>query len=330
MSKYIKKNTKSMRYGLCMIMAVLLMTACSSEQNDDPVRRDDEGRVALQLTACMPTITVETVTRAAGNAWEANDAIGVFAVDHNRTTVTADGSNVSYQVASAGTGYQTFNPTGAPLYLPISGAAADVCAYYPYKNDVTDPTQVVIDLTDQTDQKAIDWMSSGRTQYTTQGGTTPITRENPTCQLLFSHRMCKIQFNITNGDGITAGDLANNPSMEVRGLSPVGYLNLLTGAVTINGGTTVVFHPQEMATAAGGYVKSFEATVLPQVAGDSQVTFVIGTSPQARYTFTLPGREFVAGKRYIYNVTVRNKAVSVTSTVTDWTAGVSGGGVVYI
>ena len=113
-------------------------------------------------------------------------------------------------------------------------------------------------------------------------------------------------------------------------MSPVGYLNLFTGDVTTNGGTTVAVAPQEMATAATGYVKSFEATVLPQVAGDCQVSFVIGLSPQATYTFTMPGQTFEAGKRYVYNVTVKNKAVSVTSNVVDWTAGINSGGVVYI
>ena len=289
-----------------MITAMLLMTACSSEQTDDPVRRDGDGRVALQLTACMPAITMDAATRASSNVWEANDAIGVYALQHNTSVVTQDGNNVSYTLAEAGgSGYKDFNPTGVPLYLPIDGSQADICAYYPYRNDITDLTRVAIDMSDQTDQKAIDWMGTGRTQYTTQGGSTPISRQNPSCQLLFNHLMSKVQFNIINGTGITAADLDENPSMQMIGLSTVGYLNLLTGAVNTNGGTTVPVAPQEMATAATGFVKSYEATILPQSAGSCQVSLTIGNGPTSTYSFIMPARTFLPGKRYIYNVTVK-------------------------
>ena len=314
-----------------MIMAVLLMTACSSEQNDVAIQKNGEGRVALQLTACMPAITTETVTRASGNQWEANDAIGVFALQHNTNQVTTDGNNVSYTVASTGSGYKAFNPTGAPLYLPIDGSQADICAYYPYQNTITYPTQVPVSMLDQTDQAAIDWMTSGRTLYTTQGGSTPITRQNPMCQLLFSHKMCKLQFNIVNDESVEDVDLTNNPLLQIVGMSPVGYLNLLTGGITTNGGNTTPVFAKEMGTAATGYKKSYEAIMLPQVAGDCQVSFILGTSPsQAYYTFIMPARTFEAGNRYIYNVTIRNKSVSVTSIVLDWITGMEASGTVII
>lgn len=307
------------------------MTACSSEQNDVAIQKDGEGRVALQLTACMPAITMDAVTRAAGNAWEANDAIGVFAVQHNTYQVTSDANNVSYTVASAGDGYKPFNPTGAPAYLPIDGSLVDIFAYYPYQNTITDPTQVPVSMLDQTNQAAIDWMTSSRTQYTEQGGATPISRQNPMCQLQFSHRMCKLQFNIVNDESVEDVDLTNNPLLQIVGMSPVGYLNLLTGGITTNGGNTTPVFAKEMGTAATGYKKSYEAIMLPQVAGDCQVSFILGTSPnQAYYTFIMPARTFEAGNRYIYNVTIRNKSVSVTSIVLDWVTGMEASGTVII
>jgi hypothetical protein len=300
-----------------MITAMLLMTACSGEQTDDPVRRDGDGRVALQLTACMPAITMDATTRASSNVWEANDAIGVFALQHNTSVVTQDGNNVSYTLAEAGgSGYKDFNPTGVPLYLPIDGSQADICAYYPYQSNITNLTRVAIDMSDQTDQKAIDWMGTGRTQYTTQGGSTPISRQNPTCQLLFTHLMAKVQFNIVNGTGISAADLQENPSMQMIGLSTVGYLNLLTGAVNTNGGTTVAVAPQEMTTAETGFVKSYEATILPQTAGSCEVSLTIGNGPTSTYSFIMPARTFLPGKRYIYNVTVKKSSPSLADAFT--------------
>lgn len=297
---------------------MLLMTACSSEQDDFTGLQQEEGRVALQLTARMPAITMDAATRASGNAWEVNDAIGVFALQHNTSVVTQDGDNVSYTLAEAGgSGYKDFNPTGVPLYLPIDGSQADICAYYPYRDDITDLTRVAIDMSNQTNQNAIDWMSTGRTQYTTQSGSTPISRQNPSCQLLFNHLMSKVQFNIINGTGITAADLDENPSMQMIGLSTVGYLNLLTGAVNTNGGTTVPVAPQEMATAATGFVKSYEATILPQSAGSCQVSLTIGNGPTSTYSFIMPARTFLPGKRYIYNVTVKiNSAPALNNAFT--------------
>lgn len=314
-----------------MITAVLLLTACSSGQDDALIPKDDGERVALQLTACMPATATEAMTRAAGNAWEANDAIGVFAVQHNTNQVTAGASNVSYTVASAGAGFKTFNPTGAPAYLPTDGSLTDICAYYPYQNDIADPTQVAISMLDQTNQAAIDWMLSGRTQYTELGGTTPISRQNPTCQLQFSHRLCKLQFNIVNDESVEDVDLTNNPQLQIVGMSPVGFLNLLTGSITTNGGNTTPVLAKEMATAATGYKKSYEAIMLPQTAGNCVVSFILGTSPtQAYYTFIMPARTFEAGNRYIYNVTIRNKSVTITSTTLDWITGMEASGTVVI
>lgn len=312
-----------MKYISYIAVAMMwLLTACSSEETG--ISTSEDVRVPLQLTADLGNASISVATRAANNAWAQGDAVGVYAVATGTTTAITDGTNVEYTASSAGTDNVPLAATEDPIYLPVDYSAVDVYAYYPRQNTVTMAGQL-ISVTDQSDQTAIDWLYTGRTQYTTQGGSTPITRDHPTCQLLFRHALCKLQFNL-KGEGITAQEFTDyNATMTIgSGLYTQGYLNLWTGALSMMSANTTTITPLKMASPATNYDMSFEAIVLPQTTtGAITVTIRLGGTPHADYTFTIPSSTaYEAGNRYVYNVTVRNKVVTVTSTITDWTTGV--------
>lgn len=314
------------RYGLNIMTAVLLLTACSSEQDDALRRGVDDGRVALQVSAAIPGVSIEANTRATGNAWAEGDAIGVYAFEAGTTTPLTNGTNKEYTTSQSGSTAAVFLPfavVGDPIYLPLDGTAAEIYAYYPRQNIMADPEAVAINVAVQSNQAAIDWMTTGRTTTTTQGGSTPITRDHPDCELQFSHRLCKLQFNL-KGEGITSQELEDNPPVIAAGLKTTGSINLMTGAVTATDGNATAINPLLMASPATGYDKSYEAIILPQeLAAPLNVTITIGTLAQSvTYTFAMPAQSFTAGNRYIYNVTVKNKKASVDCTIDDWTNGV--------
>ena len=312
-----------MKYISYIAFAMMwLLTACNSEEMGMPVGGGADGRVPLQLTADLGDAGISATTRAANNVWTQGDAVGVYAVATGTTTPITDGANVEYTASSSGTNVP-LAATNNPIYLPVDYSAVDVYAYYPHQNSVTMNGQF-ISVTDQTDQTTIDWMITGRTQYTTQGGSTPITRDNPTCQLLFRHALCKLQFNL-KGEGITAQEFTDyNATITIgAGLYTQGYLNLWTGALSMMSANTTTITPLKMASPATNYDMSFEAIVLPQTTtGDITVTIRLGGTPHADYTFTIPAGTFSPGNKYVYSVTVKNKVVTVTSTITDWTTGV--------
>ena len=312
------------RYGLNIMTAVLLLTACSSEQDDALRRGVDDGRVALQVSAAIPGVSIEANTRATGNAWAMGDAIGVYAFEAGTTDPLANGTNKEYTASQSGSTAAVFLPfavVGDPIYLPLDGTAAEIYAYYPRQNVIVNPEAVAIDVADQS--TAIDWMTTGRMATTTQGGSTPITRDHPDCELQFSHRLCKLQFNL-KGEGITSQELEDYPPVIAAGLKTTGSINLMTGAVTATGGNATAIHPLRMASPATGYDKSYEAIILPQdLAAPLNVTITIGTLAQSiTYTFAMPTQSFTAGNRYIYNVTVKNKKASVDCNIDDWENGV--------
>ena len=304
--------------------AVLLLTACSSEQDDALRRGVDDGRVALQVSAAIPGVSIEANTRATGNAWAEGDAIGVYAFEAGTTTPLTNGTNKEYTTSQSGSTAAVFLPfavVGDPIYLPLDGTAAEIYAYYPRQNVIVNPEAVAIDVADQS--TAIDWMTTGRMATTTQGGSTPITRDHPDCELQFSHRLCKLQFNL-KGEGITSQELEDNPPVIAAGLKTTGSINLMTGAVTATGGNATAINPLLMASPATGYDKSYEAIILPQdLAALLNVTITIGTLARSiTYTFAMPTQSFTAGNRYIYNVTVKNKKASVDCNIDDWENGV--------
>ncbi|MCS2714218.1 fimbrillin family protein [Bacteroides thetaiotaomicron] len=81
-------------------MVVLMMTACSNDKNETQV---NDGRVAVSFAGGI------TLTRATTDAWEANDGIGIYMLEHGTKTVADGAANRKY-VTTAGNG--EFTPAG--------------------------------------------------------------------------------------------------------------------------------------------------------------------------------------------------------------------------
>lgn len=289
-----------------------LMAACSSN-SEESVNQS----VALRIASSID-VSEQAVTRAANDAWEAGDAIGLYAVKTGTTTAITGGENVEFTTSVSastnnGADFKSFTAT-TPVYLPADGSAIDVYAYYPRQASVT-PAAQAIDVSDQTSQAAIDWMTTGKTDKTTQGGSTDITKANPTVQLLFAHRLVKLQFNLVHGTGMTAADITS-PTLSIAGLNTKANLNLYTGAVS-DLGTPAAIAPVAMSAPAAGFDASLEAIILPYTTtGTHAVTLTLGS---ATYTFNIEsGKAFAAGNKYIYNVTVNATGLTVTAAITDW------------
>ena len=73
---------------------------------------------------------------------------------------------------------------GNAVYYPEDGTAVDFIAYYPYDEQVTDHTQYVLDVTDQSRQQDIDLMAAVNL--------TGRTATSPTGNLQFRHLLAKL------------------------------------------------------------------------------------------------------------------------------------------
>ena len=337
-------------------LTAVLFAACSQDDTSlvqPGMQPSPSEAVPLEVTAALPGMEVSGQTRASETMWDKGDDIGIFAVTAGMLyNPIAGGTNIHYRASQgeetqpADTYYVPFAAYDSPIYLPTDGSAIDVYAYYPYipTAQLTNPGAHPVDITDQATQSAIDFMVTGRTPTTTQGGSTHISALNPSCELLFRHCFTKLQFNLAPGTGMTEDDITGATGGNVTTLAlqtglafkTKGLLNLYTGDVApLATDVGSAISPVEITPAVawpgtGGYTtaKTFEAIILPQAVPANMVTITItGASTYADYTFTIPATTYEPGKRYIYNIVVDPAQLTVTAAIEPWTIGATYNGI---
>ena len=297
-----------------------LLTSCSKDESEKG--RNDE-RVPLNIVASID-LPIEISTRAVETRWEDGDKIGVFVTVRNSQTIFEDngkkGENLPYTFDD-GTNYETygntyrlFTPNADKIYL--SSTPVDVYGYYPYKakkKDNTtelDPKFVEIDVSNQSSQKAIDFM---------RARTGNVSNSNISIALLFEHRLVKLVFNLKQGEGLLVDELrdATSLSMEIDNQPITATYNIYTDAFITSPGYNIIA-PVRTSSAPTGYVRTFEAIVLPNGANNPTsartvtITFFRNTKDQIVNTFTIPtSTYFTSGYKYEYNVTVNATSLQV-------------------
>lgn len=307
-----------MKKLIYILFGASLFVGCSSEDDSR-----SEERVPLRIAAGIE-MTAEGATRAVETAWEYNDKIGVFITDRISTTIYTDASsgspveakNLEYtfddgsNYETNGNTYRLFAPT-TKIYLPSS--SVDVYGYYPYtaKNDL-DPTAIEIDVSSQANQKAIDFM---------RAKTGNVSNSNTSVELLFQHRLVKLVFNLKQGEGLLEDELkdATVLTMSIGSQFTEATYNIYDDAFLIAGGQSLTdIAPVRASSAPTGFVRTFEAIVLPNFASNAaidrkvSITFYRKAEDTIVNTFTIPSATFFdPGHKYIYNITVNATSIRV-------------------
>lgn len=288
------KQFRTLAMGV--LAATFAFTGCSS---DDGVNSENgqATRVALQVTSGIQT-------RATDTDWEAGDKIGIYMLNGTETDTYL---NVPYTTAAAGED-AAFAPDDEVIYLPVDGTERDFVAYYPYAN-LTDGVYA-INLADQTDQSAIDFMQADKV--------TGKSRTDYRAAFSFNHRLSKIVVALRAGEGLTTADLAGL-SLSLTGQPTAGTFNVISGTAAVpaaDKGTITLL------TAADGTAS--EGIVFPS-ADYAGMEFVIATSSAGTYRWSLSDSQnatrFEAGKRYLYTITVKRTGLDVKASINDWDAG---------
>lgn len=302
---------KTVQLSFSALLALTFaMAGCSNDENLPTGENDN--RVAIRVSSNIDVTdgASKPGTRAANDAWEANDAIGIFMLNGSTTDTY---SNIAYTTAD---GNGTFAPQGTTIYLPVDGSGRDFVAYYPHQDGMTGSTYTV-DLSDQSNQSAIDFMSSEKengTNSTVKG----ITKSAPAVKFRFHHRLCKLSLSIKAGAGLTAADLSDL-TITLGGQKTAGTFDVLTsGAVTATGdGNQSV----TLKTAADG--QASEAIVMPSD-DFSGMVLTFATTNSGTYKWNVSSTsatKFEAGKVYKFNIIINKTGISVTATIEDWDAG---------
>lgn len=325
------------------MMGIVLLGACS----DDTEEGRSNERVALQIESCIEA-EVHASTRAYNDIWENKDSIGVFLTNTNTSNIYTDetgtrGSNLKYIIdkielytsdsiseTSNGTVFRNFK--GTDVYLPTT--YIDAYAYYPYKtqdgnHDGIDdwlPTAIPINVSDQTNQNAIDFMCTDLTND--EANWKRLSKNSSTARLRLKHMLVKLKFNLKVGSDLLPTEITITEYNEGR--LKVGVGNMPTTATcnvfsatsaNYSNNATIYAVPVAAKDITAGYQMTFECLVLPTTTPHT-VTVTIGTTSN---TFTICDgidtdvTAFEAGHLYTYNVTLNATSIRVETDMNRFT-----------
>lgn len=300
-----------------LVALTLAFAGCNQDENLPGGNTDD--RVAIRVSSNIDVtdgVMKKTITRAANDEWNRADQIGIFMLD-NTGAVDDKYANIPYETASEDGNFAPL-PDGEVIYLPVDGSDRNFVAYYPYRANVSNGNTYEIDLSNQSPQEAIDFMTAGKVKG--------INKTAPTVNFHFRHRLCKLRLTIGVDESFTTGLSAlENLKVELTGQRTEGSYDVLTdGAMPTTKGNSNI----ELKTAANG--ETSEAIVFPsEDFNDMQLKFYVKneTTP---YTWDLKNSEkatkFEEGKEYIYNITIKKTGINVTATIENWGEGNGEGG----
>lgn len=261
-------------------LALLALTACNKDCKDAALQQE-----AMQFGSNIPALNL----RMAGNAFEANDAIGIS------MTGDATATNVEYKT-TAGGATATFAPAATGLTF-AEGQTVNFVSYYPYSANAT--TDLAIDLTnDQTDVLYSNNLTGIKTAKAANGA-------NHVLQ--FTHKLALVSFTMT---GLPAGTTITLAQLE--GIVTTSSMKIADGTLT-NGTATAT---QKIQLSAGTFAPTI---VIP--ATNANAKLVIKLSDGKSYSYTFPSLALQSGKNHKFNVTLASGAITVDQVngqITDW------------
>ncbi len=273
------------QHKLCRIVyfMIALLTFNSCQKNDARIEQ-----AALQFT---PTIVGQINTKATGTSWDKNDQIGVYMIKTGQPLSTPSIVNE--------TNNHLFTINGAvfqsksPIFLP--NEEVDFIAYYPYKS-ITD-FQYPIDLTDQTNLPALDFMYANNAKN--------INKTNNSVPLNFVRQLSKvtIHLSITN----TAALEANQITVKMPTINTQATFDLTSGKLTVN--TSEKKDVQGQVAVNINKTATIEFILLPgeDITGKA-IKFIAPNGDS--YTWTVPQNQnlknLIGGNSYSFDIKIDN------------------------
>ena len=269
------------------------MVSCNTE---DTASTTANGKVAVQFTG-----GISVNTRASGLAWADGDRIGIF-MTGTKQALSADAikegvDNVCYQTS----GSIAFSPIsgGKTIYYPIDG---DVDFYSYYPQTTVSNYKVALNVADQTNQEAIDFMYAK---------TTGCNKATPQVDLRFSHMLSRLILNVQPGNGLTEDDL-NKLKVTIKDQNTTATFNLADGVISGDG------NPANIKMKAVQVGKRYEAILLPTASKIREIEFDLDNGYDAPFVWKMDS-ELKGGNLYNYTtVKLTRSTVDMSGTIESW------------
>lgn len=289
---------------ILLTLATIALTACNGEETS----AENGGKVALQVTGGIQT-------RAADNQWQANDAIGIYMLKAGSTDISESAKNRKYTTSDGGSAF--IASSGQTIYFPVDGSKVEFIAYYPYQT--LDNGTLMVNVSNQGDLSLFDLMTAS----TKSTDNAPLDKNHPQVAFDFSHRLTKIELNISAGNGLSSADLKGikveithqrtngsyDPQYDVQGVNATPVQTIMMNTNEAGTSSQAILLPN---TAADG--------INPVISG-RELLFTLAATGEV-FRWTIPDTKlFQAGERNIYNITINRTSINVTATITNWNNG---------
>ena len=323
-----------MKNKLMILLALspVLLASCSKD-TDESVQAQLEP---IKLGTAMQTVTRGNSQTLQATELEAGQTVGIYVYpkDETEKTGTYGYENIAYTVTGSAGDLAIVTASQQPYYPEQKNQNVDIYAFAPQVytgtaalNTLT-AQNVFTTANDQTldaNYKASDfvWGKAANVAPQTVSGNSRVT-------IPLSHKLSKVNINITWGTGLTQ-DLLTSASIKLNGVQLKGTINFTTGAVTPSTGTNPA--SAVTLTSATSLVGTFKsdatksaftasAIIIPQTIAARtdfiEITLASGTSAVYKYTSTA-STTFSAGEVTTYDITLDAAGIALTSTISPWT-----------
>lgn len=295
------------------IILALAVTACQ-EGSLNPVV--PEGEMSFNILA--PGVQ----TKATAEGFEAEDVIGLYAVDYASATTP-----MPLQISGNRANNLPVTFDGS-LWTPAKtiywgSGKTDVYAYYPYISEITEIdnqyVEVALDQTVEGDDETLGAYEASDILWAKASG---VRQTDGVVSLAMQHVMSKLTVKIVAGEDYV-GSLPDDASVLLHSTVAAGRLNLENGSVTkdsYSGAQSIKMKKLGLRTYDGVEAVVYEAIVVPQML-ESSVPLLEINSKSVSYLLEDPFN-FRPGVAYTYTATLNTSTtaikVEIGCEIEDW------------
>ena len=285
-----------------MMAAVLAVVACTSEREGQV-----KEPVPIQLTT---SVDVEAVTRGADGKVIETDATMTRGIQdaqlaNGQTAYVwakqAGSSSWDYLKAWTLTADGSGALTGSAQYYPLDGSTITMNAVH--GNFSSAPTEGSTAIGTLTHSVLADQSAAGNYEKSDLlFGTATGSDVDATKNIPFSHKLSKIEVNLTAGYGYDASDLAT-AVVQLHNVKPMITIDPTDGTLGSASGDAITITPRKDATTG-----TYEAVIPSQTFTNPDAVISVTTTKDSKtLTSTVPNTvaTFAGNTKYVYNVKVR-------------------------
>jgi hypothetical protein len=304
------------KFFYSMAIAAILLTACRENHElfeNENVEIHLTSGVSVQTRAAYPGTDTQ-ITTGEKVAVYVDEATGTKLYEKNLLTANGSGSFSG----------------GTAMFFPQSGNNVNIYAFHTNATLANDYPATELTHTVNATQTGQAGYVESDLLYARSAG---VARTASAINLTFFHLLSKMQIAVTPGVGLSAVNLEGatisieNTKLEAKFTPDKGTAAAANAfAITPDGSAkpiTVLSTSvaNDVSTDFGSGVKYHDAIIVPQIVNSGE-TFIKISLSNGGNLYYKPSQSltFVSGKKYIYHITVNLTGLTVTSTITDWTA----------